>query len=377
MVRVCRVVIVLLLVAIPLVAQTAPPRDLHFVRDHWTAYNPPDPATFPPDSEVHIIQRGDTLWDLAASYYGDPYLWPQLWENNTYITDAHWIYPGDPLLIEGEALGTTLVAEDLDAFGTEPEIPEEPAPVVTARQGLDEMPPRPLGSTHDIYCFGHLGHPNEPLPNVIAAFEDTETRFIEGAIEQSIGGSSHDVVFIDGGTSTGLIAGETYLVVQPGELVFHPRTEELLGRQYDYRGRIRILCADSQQATGMIVEACTSILVGNRLKPLPQLPIPIARIPPLDARCEVPSGKATGFIVNSKDYRMVIGEGSVVQIDLGWEDFIQPGDFLTVYRENRIPGFPRLVLGQLGILTAESHTATARVLQMRFSMEVGDRVELR
>ena len=26
----------------------------------------------------------------------NPYLWPQIWDQNRYITDAHWIYPGDP-----------------------------------------------------------------------------------------------------------------------------------------------------------------------------------------------------------------------------------------------------------------------------------------
>lgn len=91
-----------LLSAAALYSATTPPRDLRLVGDHWTAYYPPDPASFPPGSNVHIIERGDTLWDLAERFYGDPYLWPQLWENNTYITDSHWIYPGDPLLIQGE-----------------------------------------------------------------------------------------------------------------------------------------------------------------------------------------------------------------------------------------------------------------------------------
>ena len=106
MVRVRCVVTVLLLAALPLAVyaneSSVPPRNLHKVGDHWTPYNPPDPESFPAGAKVHIIEPGDTLWALAETYYGDPYLWPQLWEQNTYITDAHWIYPGDPLLIQGE-----------------------------------------------------------------------------------------------------------------------------------------------------------------------------------------------------------------------------------------------------------------------------------
>ncbi|MFN2238843.1 MAG: LysM peptidoglycan-binding domain-containing protein, partial [Thermoanaerobaculia bacterium] len=72
---------------------------------------PPDPSLFPAGSKVHIIERGDTLWDLARRFYGDAYLWPQLWELNTYIRDSHWIYPGDPLLVQGELTTGEVVTE--------------------------------------------------------------------------------------------------------------------------------------------------------------------------------------------------------------------------------------------------------------------------
>src|SRR5437763_9973733 len=105
MVSVRRVAPVLLLVAaLPLLGaeKSRPPRDLHQVGDHWTAYNPPDPSTYPAGAKTHTIKRGDTLWGLAQQQLGNAYLWPQLWESNTWITDAHWIYPGDVLLVEGE-----------------------------------------------------------------------------------------------------------------------------------------------------------------------------------------------------------------------------------------------------------------------------------
>ena len=34
---------------------------------------------------VHVVQSGDTLWDLSARYMDNPYLWPQLWDNNKHI----------------------------------------------------------------------------------------------------------------------------------------------------------------------------------------------------------------------------------------------------------------------------------------------------
>jgi hypothetical protein len=45
--------------------------------------------------DIHSVRRGDTLWDLSANYYDDPYQWPRVWSYNPQITNPHWIYPGD------------------------------------------------------------------------------------------------------------------------------------------------------------------------------------------------------------------------------------------------------------------------------------------
>ena len=82
-------------------AQSPPPSNLHQEGDHWTAWNPPPTGE---GQEVYIIQSGDTLWSIARARLGDPYLWPQIWERNQYILDAHWIYPGDPLVMSGTGL---------------------------------------------------------------------------------------------------------------------------------------------------------------------------------------------------------------------------------------------------------------------------------
>ncbi|HEV7570933.1 MAG TPA: LysM peptidoglycan-binding domain-containing protein [Thermoanaerobaculia bacterium] len=372
-----------------------PPRELHRVGDHWTPYNPPDPATWPAGSKSYTIKQGDTLWGLAQQFFKNAYTWPQLWESNTWITDAHWIYPGDVLLIDSETtqqISNATTTSD----AAPPALMPESAPAaaaatgsttsmtgdgfITAADGVGgSRSPVPLGTEFDVYCYGYIGDPAEPMPNSITAWEDAEMRYQAGEMRQDISGAAGDLVLLDGGTATGLVAGDTYIVVETGDLVPHPnkRTQNV-GREYIYQGQVRVLCADDHHARGIITQSCNDIHIGARLKPLPQIPIPLARIPDMPAFCDPASGKPKGFIVSAQGgWDTALGEGLLVQVNLGQSDQLQPGDFLTVYRDNGGHGERHQVLGEVGILTTNTHTATGKIVAMRYSMKVGDRVEIR
>jgi hypothetical protein len=48
----------------------------------------------------YVISPGDTLWDLAGTYYGDNFKWPIIAHaNSNIIKDPHWIYPGQRIKI--------------------------------------------------------------------------------------------------------------------------------------------------------------------------------------------------------------------------------------------------------------------------------------
>src|SRR5258706_13173948 len=164
----------------------------------------------------------------------------QLWESNTWIRDAHWIYPGDVLVIDGETAQPIAAASTAGTGTTAPALVTEtttaPAsqqgfsPAADAREGFvtaadavgGSRNPIPLGTEADVYCFGYIGDPSEPMPNSIMAWEDSEMRYDRGAIRQDISGGTGDLVLLTGGGSSGLGAGETYIIVESGGLGTHP-----------------------------------------------------------------------------------------------------------------------------------------------------------
>ena len=200
------------LAATTLAASDTPPTQLHLVGDHWTAWDPP--TTFPEGAKIHIVVRGDTFWDLAATNLGNPYLWPQLWEKNQYVLDAHWIYPGDPLVIGVEVASTEDVGATADGSG-DGDDDNGDEEYGTAPAGGRGNVPVPLGGESDIYCSGYVGELEESFGWEIIGSEYDALAAGKGLGwegKQGLFGTSStvkyqlslgDVVYLDGGRAQG------------------------------------------------------------------------------------------------------------------------------------------------------------------------------
>ena len=362
------------------VADETPPGNLQMVGDHWTAWSPP--TSFPEGAEVYIIQKGDTLWDLSSQYYGDPYLWPQLWERNQYILDAHWIYPGDPLVVGVEV---TSIDEITDTgMGDDDQMAD-----AGADEGLlldrSKSAPEPLGSEDDIYCSGFIGGEETPYESTIIGSEYAISSGNVPGSSLKYGGtasvimnlSTSDVIYIEGGREAGQMPGSVYTIMRPEGAVDHPASREKVGYFYRYLGRARILSVQDSSAIAEIVHACNPIGVGDLLRPFTPEPVPLARRSgltgvndpvPVEALADAP------YIILSNESLLSLGQGHLVYIDRGASHDIAPGDLFTIYRETP-PGLPPLLVGELAVLSVSDEASMAKIVDSRYTVHVGDRLD--
>jgi hypothetical protein len=337
------------------------------IAPHWTK-NTSFPTEVPEGTAYHIVVRGDTLWDLAATYLKNPYLWPQIWDQNKYITDAHWIYPGDPVLLPtmtmiSEQAGQAPVEEGLEGFG------EEGAEGALGEAGGAASALRPVTEEMALQCAQY----------VIPSRED-ESLYLLGSEQggDKIGLSERDVVYLNKGSNAGVKAGDLYTLHHVAYAVRHPESGRKLGTKIETTGWVKVILVQEDTACAVIERACNDIHAGDYLKPFEKVNVPMV-VPRAPAECCAPAnGKIARHVVDVQDDATIAGEGQFVTIDAGTDDGVAPGNVFSVYRivYPSVPT-PRDAVGEATIVSVRERTATAKVTYSAKEIMVGDQVELR
>jgi hypothetical protein len=186
-----------------------------------------------------------------------------------------------------------------------------------------------------------------------------------------------DIVYLNGGAKQGHVAGSLFTIVGPEREVVHPVTAKVFGSFYQYRGRVRVLSVQDDTAIAEIVHSCDAVLVGDRLRPFEPEPVPLGRTTPMRPVNLPVAGeklKDAPAIIFSRDAIIDLGQDHVVWIDRGTDQNVTPGDVFTIYRTSD-RGLPPLVLGELAVLSVQKRSATAKIIESRYTIFVGDRLD--
>jgi LysM domain len=337
------------------------------VAEHWSKN--PYPRTVAAGARVHIVERGDTLWDLAQRYYQNPFLWPQIWDANKYIPNAHWIYPGDPVIIPP----LTPISEQMIAQEAQP-APEGEVPGGPVGAPSEKL--YPIALDVDLYCSGLIVPDTGGWKVRIIGNEENNYK---------VALATFDIVYLNQGEADGISPGDEFTILQNVRKISHPITGESLGDYIVQTGRLKVVATQERTSTAQITYACDATLVGDYLVPFEPKEVPnLSDLPPVD-RFSLEGPNQKGYVVFAKDDLTSLGDNNEVQIDVGAADGITVGTRLIVYR-NQTTGYentgferdiPRRVLGEMVVFSVQDSTATGRIIQMYDFVQQGDMVEVR
>jgi hypothetical protein len=187
-----------------------------------------------------------------------------------------------------------------------------------------EQPIRIAGQA-TIYCSGYIRHQRLPkAPEIVGAEqEQLQRNFAAG-----------DVVYVNYGSQQGLKEGQEFQIVRPRGAVKGVYTEKkgFLGTYVQEVGQLQLVKVREATSVGQITFSCDMVMLGDLLLPLPDRVSPPQRAETTLDRFAYSSGKQIGRLMMARDGREMVTRRDVVFIDLGSEDKINAGDYLTIFR---------------------------------------------
>jgi hypothetical protein len=362
----------------------APPRVPETIRtpDHGSRWEYPREFQVPEGCQVHFVATGDTLWDLGAKYLGNPFAWPQIWEQNKWVKDPHWIYPGDPILVPTQNRALARAAE----------VPETTAPPVVADLQPELRPTAPSRGVTSEYAFTFQDFLQ--LPYLVTGGYDAYLKEMKAL--KIVGSTNPDRIhfgdgerlLLDGGQDRGLKVGDRRLILKVVKrALYHPedgRQRVPLGDVVQQVGIVRVIQVQARGAVAIIERSLDGVMAGDVVVPFRE-PAAIPLKLRTDTTEPLPLAPNLAQIIFTRDGRTLLGTGEMVIIDRGTRDGYKEGDVLLGFSERnwevggRREAAPagektNRYLGQLLVVRAEAGSATCRILRTVDTLGIGTRL---
>jgi LysM repeat protein len=284
------------------------------------------PELDPNHPDRHVVQKGDTLWDISDLFLVDPWLWPEIWQVNPQIENPHLIYPGDVISLTYEDGRPILRVERR-------EVAVPGAPGVARVEGRDvklspstrliererAIPTIPLDAIRQF-----LTHPLVFTDDVLDG-----APYVVSSYEQHLVAGAGDTVYVRGLEDDGQTR---YGVYRKGAPLRNPgaREEDILGYQAVYVAD-GVLQRHGDPASVFITQSDREILVGDRVLPVVEEGAFSAAFMP-----HAPQYAVQGNIISVIDGVSQIGQYQIVALNVGQNDGVDVGTVLRIYQSGQV-----------------------------------------
>lgn len=267
--------------------------------------------------DKYVVQKGDTLWDIASRFLKDPWRWPLIWQNNPDIENPHLIFPGDLLVVTG--------LDEIKIVRLKPKVRRSPLDL-----GIPAIPPNVI-------------EPFLTSPLIIQPGELDETGYVLQGVDDQIVLGKYSRFYA---RNVGDLEAERYRLIRIGETLHHPETGEMLGIEARHRGDARMLRADEDISKLVITESNADIIPGDLVLPSSDS----GPLPYFEPRA--PEQEVEGWILYSPKGITEVGRLDVVIISGGEREGLEPGHVLRVMAHRA--GRTDIVTGDEILLPEES-----------------------
>lgn len=262
----------------------------------------------------HAVVKGDTLWDISATFLKDPWQWPEVWRlNKEDIKNPHLIYPGDVVHLSRDSQGRALLRLEkgdrvMETVKLSPGVHGEP--IVIREPSIPTVPPaaiEPFLSHAEIIDPAVL----EDAPELLGTVDDRVLMMVGDMVYANRG---------DGSTTE-------WNVVRPGSELKDPDSKESLGFESIHVGDARTIVQDNPM-TLVITRARREISRGDKL--VPSLPGGFENVVP-----HAPEQEISGKIISAFGGLSATAQYATVVINKGLRDGIEVGHVLAINRQGR------------------------------------------
>ncbi len=252
----------------------------------------------------YVVQVGDTLWDIAATFLKDPWYWPEIWYVNPEIENPHLIYPGDVLglvTIDGSPRITNVRTS---TYRMSPQ-----ARVTPLTESINSVPFEAISSFLSVGAVLEKSQ-IEAMPYIVSS---------RGEHLITAAGNS---VYVRGADDAA--PGTRFHVVHLGDDLRDPDNNDLLGRHglLVGKGTLRV---SGDPGTFALTNTTREIIEGDKLIP------EIVNIP-LNYFPKAPSSNIEGRIMAVVGGVTQIGQYQVVIVNRGTDHGLSDGDVLSIFQ---------------------------------------------
>jgi hypothetical protein len=326
-----------------------------------------EPASFQLEhSQIYTVKEGDTLWGICAGFFGDPYVWPQVWSYNPKITNPNWIYPGDYIRLAPYSTDQVPVTGvGGDTFGVP--FPGQP--------GGDILPIGAISRIPSASLIRNRGFVDKKLLK--------QAGTLVGSHKILMLLSQYDEAYVEFKKNEHVNPGDefaAYHIVRGVDSVEDPGTE--VGKLVEIYGQVRVTRFDKEKRIARVV-------IDESLRPIERGTL----IGPVHRRFDlvpvVPNDRdIDGHIIAFMDPIILSATHHVVFIDRGSEDGVREGNrfFAVEVRDNYRAsldepddreGYPTEVLAELRVIETRAKTSTCLITSAIRELEVGQQLEMR